>query len=223
MFEKDDIFIRFIKCDNLHLGNIGIPDQEEIDRKLRDCDLSLFLFKAKAGEWTVHEFDVARALQKKKQHTIYVYTISVPESEKKQSLLDFQQRLIHEEFIWKECRGLDEVKFSFAMGILNNLGITLGNATPQAQAVEDSAEARFNQFEETEKRQASLREELHHDIEEMLAKFMGLRKPKPSRMIITEDCRIILPDYHNMEIVMAPLAKNTVFHIFKSSRRIAIQ
>lgn len=40
-------------------------------------------------------------------------------------------------------------------------------------------------------------------------------QPKPSRLVITHDYRILLPDYNNMEIVMTPLVK-AVFILFLS-------
>jgi hypothetical protein len=36
---------------------------------------------------------------------------------------------------------------------------------------------------------------------------MLFEQPKPSRLVITHDYRILLPDYNNMEIVMTPLVK----------------
>jgi len=174
LFGMDDIAVRFIKCDNLHLGNTGKPDQQEIDRKLKDCELSLFLFRTKAGTWTLHEFDVARALQNESKHTIFVYFLHVPEEEKEANLITFQQRLDNEGVFWKGCKSLSDVKFSFAMGILTYLGISLGSNNPKAQAIEDNGDARFEQFEETEKQQDSLREQLHQDIEDMLAQIDGI-------------------------------------------------
>ena len=40
-------------------------------------------------------------------------------------------------------------------------------------------------------------------------------QPKPSRLVITHDYRILLPDYNNMEIVMTPLVK-AVYILFLS-------
>ena len=40
-------------------------------------------------------------------------------------------------------------------------------------------------------------------------------EPKPSRLVITHDYRILLPDYNNMEIVMTPLVK-AVYILFLS-------
>ena len=95
LFSQDNIAVRFVKCENLHTGNIGIDDQLAIDQKLRGCELSLFLFRAKAGKWTVHEFEVARALQKEKPHRIFVYFLRTPdEIEKDDSLTAFQQCLM---------------------------------------------------------------------------------------------------------------------------------
>ena len=129
LFGQDDIVIRFVKCENMHFGNIGEDDQEAIDDKLRKCDLSLFLFKTTAGEWTTHEFEVARALQKEQLHRVFVYFINTPEEKKDDSLGAFQERLKKENIFWKEFDNVLEVKFSFAMGVLNHLGIIVGDGT----------------------------------------------------------------------------------------------
>ena len=73
LFEKDNIIIQFLRCDSIHSGNIGMPDQDRIDNMLRKCDITLFLFKDKEGEKTLHEYEVARTLQKEKKHEIFVY------------------------------------------------------------------------------------------------------------------------------------------------------
>ncbi|MBO4588413.1 MAG: hypothetical protein J5711_05875 [Bacteroidales bacterium] len=47
--------------------------------------------------------------------------------------------------------------------------------------------------------------------ESLLKQLLSLPEPKPSRLVITENFRILLPDYDNMEIVLNPLSKALYF------------
>jgi hypothetical protein len=99
LFSHDEIVVRIVKCENFHAGNVGPHDQEYIDRQLRGCDISLFVFKSTVGPYTRHEYDVARALQQKQKqeqkqvHGIIVCFLSVPDGEKDTSVTAFQQQL----------------------------------------------------------------------------------------------------------------------------------
>ena len=169
LFSQDDIAIRFVKCENMHFGNIGEDDQKAIDEMLRRCEMSLFLFKTKAGEWTAHEFEVAKALQKQKLHRMFVYFINTPDEEKDKSLGEFQERLKKENIFWKEYDNVLEVKFSFAMGVLNHLGITVGDGTPESESIARDLDSRFEQYKKNEQQQLELRKYIHQDIEDLLA------------------------------------------------------
>ncbi len=46
---------------------------------------------------------------------------------------------------------------------------------------------------------------------ELLKSLLSLPEPKPSRMLITDDFRLLLPDYNNLEIVLNPLPKALYF------------
>ena len=73
IFQNDGVEIKVVKCEDIRSGNTGENSQERIDNLLRECDVSVFMFKTKTGKVTVHEFDVARELQKTKRHEIYVF------------------------------------------------------------------------------------------------------------------------------------------------------
>lgn len=171
LFSLDDIAVRFVKCENLHIGNIGEEDQKAIDERLRNCELSLFLFKAKAGDWTIHEFNMARELQKKKSHKIFVYFLRMPDDEKADSLRAFQQRLDNEHIFWKECDNLSEVMLSFSMGVLTHIGITVGEGTAESKAIVEDGDSRFEEYQKNEQQQLQLREALHKDIDNLLAQI----------------------------------------------------
>ena len=171
LFSHDNIAVRFVKCENLHEGNAGVHAQKTIDQKLQDCDLSMFIFKTKAGEWTRHEYEVARALQQKKHHEIFVYFLSVPEDEKDNSLTAFRQQLDEDGVFWKECDNLSEVKHSFSMGILTHLGITVGGNAPEAEAAEKTGDDLFAQYEDIEAQQKQRQQQLHQAIDDLLAQI----------------------------------------------------
>ncbi len=44
-------------------------------------------------------------------------------------------------------------------------------------------------------------------VDELIIKSLCLGKPKLSRLLVSKDRRILLPDYNNMEIKMTPLVK----------------
>lgn len=46
---------------------------------------------------------------------------------------------------------------------------------------------------------------------DILKRLLSLPEPKPSRLLITEDFRLMLPDYNNREIVLNPLPKALYF------------
>jgi len=178
LFSLDDIAVRFVKCENLHIGNIGEEDQKAIDERLRNCELSLFLFKAKAGDWTIHEFNMARELQKKKSHKIFVYFLRMPDDEKADSLKAFKQRLNNEHIFWKECDNLSEVMLSFSMGVLTHIGITVDDGTPESKAIVKDGDSRFEQYKKNEQQQLRLREDLHKDIDDLLEQIEPIMSDK---------------------------------------------
>ena len=160
-FKHDDIAVRFVKCENIHEGNIGDDDQKHIDERLRGCDISLFLFKERVGPWTRHEYKVARALQKKRKHKIFVFFIHVPEKKKEDSLKDFQKQLITDKVFPKECDTIGEVKLQFAMAILTHLGVTVGGESE----AEKSGDILFEHYE------AVTQPKLHKAIDDLLSQI----------------------------------------------------
>ena len=96
IFKNDEVETELIKCEDIHSGNSGPESQKEIDSRIRECDISLFLFKKKVGGYTIHEYEVAREMQKKQYHEIYIYFFDTPEEEKSEELKGFQNRLEEE-------------------------------------------------------------------------------------------------------------------------------
>ena len=93
IFQNDGVEINVLKCEDMRSDNTGVSPQNKIDKHIKECDVSVFMFKTRAGKATVHEFDIARELQKTKQHEIYVFCFDVQEEKKEETLKDFQKRL----------------------------------------------------------------------------------------------------------------------------------
>ena len=172
IFKQDGIEVEVCKCEDIRSGNTGVPPQNKIDRLIRGCDVSVFMFKCKAGDMTVHEFDVTRKLQKRKRHEIYVYCFTVPEEDKSQELKDFQDRLIKEPFYWYDCKDVTDLESQFVLGLLKLERQLLGKTKPsiidEESTTEKDADVRFNEYMLDEKKQAQKRKEIHKDIEDLL-------------------------------------------------------
>ena len=173
IFKNGDIDIEIVKCEDIRSGNTGENPQERIDNLLKECDVSVFMFKTKAGKATVHEFDVARELQKTKRHEIYVFCFDVPEEKKEESLKDFQKRLEEEVFYWYTCKDITDLESQFILGLLKYerqlLGKTKPSAFEQENETEKDGDTLFAEYQDNEQNiQAPLREKIHQRIDELL-------------------------------------------------------
>jgi len=172
IFQNDGVEIKVVKCEDIRSGNTGENPQDRIDNLLKECDVSIFMFKTKAGKATVHEFDVAREMQKSKRHEIYVFCYNVLKEEKKKSLKDFQKRLEKEEFYWYDCKDITDLESQFILGLLKYerqlLGLTKPSIVVEESKMEQDGDARFAKYQQNEQAQIKLREEIHKDIEDLL-------------------------------------------------------
>lgn len=169
IFKQDGIEIEVCKCEDIRSGNTGRPPQNKIDTLLRGCDVSVFMFKCKAGDMTVHEFDVARKLQKRKRHEIYVYCFNVQEADKSQELKDFQDRLIKEPFYWYDCKDVTDLESQFVLGLLKLerqlLEIKGISSLEQETAIEKDGDALLAEYKLNEQKQVQLRKKIHQNID----------------------------------------------------------
>ena len=172
IFQNDDVEIKVVKCEDIRSGNTGEKPQDRIDNLLRECDVSVFMFKTRAGNATIHEFDVARELQKSRRHEIYVFCFDEPEEKKEESLKDFQKRLKKEEFYWYTCKDVTDLESQFILGLLKLERQLLGKMKPsiidEESTNEKDADVRFNEYMLDEKKQAQRRKKIHKDIEDLL-------------------------------------------------------
>ena len=172
IFKQDGIEVEVCKCEDIRSGNTGEKPQDRIDNLLRECDVSVFVFKTRAGNATIHEFDVARELQKSRRHEIYVFCFDEPEEKKEESLKDFQKRLEKEEFYWYTCKDVTDLESQFVLGLLKFERQLLGKVKPsiidEESTNERNADVRFNEYMLDEKKQAQRRKKIHKDIEDLL-------------------------------------------------------
>ena len=89
-----------------------------------------------------------------------------------------------------------------------------GSSVPHAS--EDGAEYGYD----ADKESIEIMSEIQERIDKLYARgipanilmrLLSLPEPKPSRLLITEDFRLLLPDYNNREIVLNPLPKALYF------------
>ena len=175
IFKQDGIELEVCKCEDIRSGNTGENPQERIDNLLKECNVSVFMFKTRAGNATIHEFDVARELQKTKRHEIYVFCYDVLEEEKQENLKDFQDRLIKEPFYWYDCKDVTDLESQFVLGLLKLERQLLGKAKTSIVDAENITEkdgdtlfAEYELNEQThEQKQAPLKEMIHQRIDEL--------------------------------------------------------
>lgn len=173
IFKNDGIEVEVLKCEDIRSGNTGVPQQNKIDKLIRECDVSVFMFKTKAGDMTVHEFDVARKLQKRKRHEIYVYCFNVAETEKSQELKDYQKRLEkEEEFYWYTCKDVTDLESQFVLGLLKYerqlLRLTKPSIVDEENETEKDGDVLVAEYVRDKKKQSQRMDKINQLIEDHL-------------------------------------------------------
>ncbi|MBP5540264.1 MAG: tetratricopeptide repeat protein [Bacteroidales bacterium] len=171
LLRRDNIDATFFKSEALGITaeNFKEHDQIKIDRELLTCDLSLFLFKTRAGEGTRHEYDVACDLKKReKNHTITICCLNVPEDEKEDDFRVFQQRLVDEGVVMEVCGDMSEVRRVISFSVLHHLGISLPS-TPKTDTAKRLGDDLFHKINETG--QEELKPQLHGVIDDLLTQI----------------------------------------------------
>lgn len=118
MFLADRVIIQLIRCEDIYSGNNGERAQEILNQRLRECDMSIFLFKTKARERTIEELTVAKSIQKEKEHTIIVYCKNVPQEERSEELKQLIERIDQEGLDWTSFNNIGDVEASFIQILL---------------------------------------------------------------------------------------------------------
>ena len=169
--------VSLFKCNDDPSANYGGSSQEVFDKELLESDISVFLFKKKAGENTIHEFDLARGMQSpnKKKHGIFIYCFDVSESEKSDELIAFQHRLEKEKLYWNTCKDINSLESHFLPGLLKHLlGESPVSVVVHQSIPEADGDARFKEYENNEEKQAILRKKLHKDIESLIEQIKNI-------------------------------------------------
>ena len=178
LFKLDNVDVRFVLCENINVEENekwGHESQHIVDEQLRECDVSLFLFKSKAGKWTRHEYDVASALQKEGRHRFFVYFLHVYGEEKDASIKDFQMRLRTDGVSWTECDTLSDAKYKFAVDLMNHLGVTLSSQS-ETEYIEKTGDNLLEKYTSSRQHKPQLRTRLHKQIEVLLTQISTLKE-----------------------------------------------
>lgn len=118
IFKYDDIEVEVVKCESYCLNKTDKLLRSEMDMYLRECDISVFMFKTKAGEQIIHEFEGAREIQSKQQQSVFVFFFEVPKAERSKELINFQNRLIDEGGYWYSCKDVADLESQLILGLL---------------------------------------------------------------------------------------------------------
>ena len=85
-------------------------------------------------------------------------------------------------------------------------GDSLANVEPQDRADWDDIEALSYEIQDRIQRLYNMGLN-----EAFIRQILSLPEPRPSRLVIIDDFRLLLPDYNNLEIVLTPLPKALFF------------
>ena len=172
IFKRDGVDIEVVKCEDIRTGYRGKSSQEEINDLLRGCNISVFMFKTKAGPTTVREYNVAQKLVGTKKHEIYVYCFGVTDEEKEESLKDFKQQMREIELYWKTCKDINDLEKQFVIGLLDYERQLLGKAKPsiidEESTTEKDADTLFADFMQDEGKRTQRIEKIHQNIDDLL-------------------------------------------------------
>lgn len=172
IFKRDGVDIEVVKCEDIRTGYKGKSSQEEINDLLRECDISVFMFKTKAGPQTVREYNVAQELVETKKHEIYVYCFGESEEEKEKSLKSFKRKMRKIVLYWKTCKDINDLEKQFVIGLLDYERQLLGKTKPavfeQESETEQDGDSRFAKYQQNEQAQIQLRKQIHQDIDELV-------------------------------------------------------
>lgn len=181
MFLHDNVIIQLVRCEDIYSGSDGEKPQEILNQRLRDCEMSVFLFKTKAGKRTREEFDVAKTLQKSGKHTMCVYCMNVQDEERSEDLKRFIKRLDDEGPDWESFDDVGDVKASFIRSLLiyeHKLLVKLGERYEASakstqfwsvvERTEKTGEDYLKKYEFHDAHKAQSQKEVHQAIDDLM-------------------------------------------------------
>ena len=181
LFRADNIEIQLVRCEDFFSGNNVEDPQEVINRELKSCDISVFLYKTKAGNRTKMEFEVAR---ESKGQEVIVYCVDMPQKERKKSLKDLLKRLDNEGPDWRTFSHIGEVEAQLIVALLNFERKLLAQLGERYEDNEQSRQFRTalegtekglddlgGKYDLNEKQHAKLTLEIHRKIEDLMSEI----------------------------------------------------
>ena len=191
MFLHDKVFIQLVRSEDIIFGAEGDNPQKVLDQRLQECDISLFLFKFKAGRRTREEFEVAKALQKIKKHTICVFCKNVKAEERSKELKKLLKRIDKEGPDWDTFENVGDVKASFLRGLLkyeHNLLVNIGERYEESadstqfwsilEKTEKSGEEWFKKYVFHKAHENQCKENVHMAIKELASQVGSIMEDK---------------------------------------------
>lgn len=195
MFLHDKIIIQVVRSEDITFGTDGENPQEILNQRLRECDISLFLFKSKLGKRTREEFDVAKALQKNKKHTMCVFCKKVQVEERSKELKKLIKKLDNEGPDWNMFDSVGDVEAMFLRGLLSyeyKLLVKIGERYEEnvesmqfwdaMDKTEKTGEDWFKQYVFHKAHKNCCRENVHATIEELLSQIGSIMVDKSKSM-----------------------------------------
>ena len=121
--QLNEVYI--IKCEDYENGIALDGKQSQYDEEIRNCDLCLFLFFTKVGQYTVHEFNVAMDAFKKNGRPSIVTYFKNPEETDSCDIKEFMSKLDGElHHYYNKYGHIDTLKLGLLMQI-KRLGFDL--------------------------------------------------------------------------------------------------
>lgn len=189
LFLADNVIIQLVRCEDIYAGSSGERAQEILNQRLRECDISLFLFKTKAGERTREELSVAKAIQaEQKNHTILVYCMNVPPDKRSKPLKRIIKELDEKGPDWDMVESVGDVKAAFMRSILKyerKLLIRLGERyeasaesmrfNTKLEKIEKAGDEHLKKYEFHKMHENKLQEDVHQDIDKLLSQVKEIK------------------------------------------------
>lgn len=120
-YESRGFRIKLIKWEDLPIGYDGRPKQDEYNKAVRACDLFVALFRTKAGQYTLEEFEVAKKAQMEgSRPTLYIFCRELKADEHEEpELTRFKANLFNDlRHYWSKYDSSDSLQLKFVLELL---------------------------------------------------------------------------------------------------------
>ncbi len=118
VYIDQNVHFSLIKCETYESGVFSGGKQNQYDNEIRDCDMCLFLFFTKVGQYTLHEFNVAMEAYKQNGRPSIVTYFKDPDNTDSCEVKDFMSRLNDEiHHYYNKYGHIDTLKLGILMQI----------------------------------------------------------------------------------------------------------